>query len=205
MHDLLRRYALDHCPPEGDPEREAAWDRLVEHYLHTAYRGAVLQFPKRNPIVVPLQTPPPAVVPLTDADAASQWFEAELAALRSLVAATADTRPTAAWQLAWSLVGHYTKTGRYREMTAIQTVALLAAERLGHAEAQAYALDRRQWALCGRATSTTRRPTPSARSRSTGGSASNSMRRRRCAVWSASTPGAAITPRVWTRHSSRSH
>ena len=149
MHDLLRRYALDHCPPEGDPEREAAWDRLVEHYLHTAYRGAVLQFPKRNPIVVPLQTPPPAVVPLTDADAASQWFEAELAALRSLVAATADTRPTAAWQLAWSLVGHYTKTGRYREMTAIQTVALLAAERLGHAEAQAYALDRRQWALCG--------------------------------------------------------
>ncbi|WP_370371327.1 tetratricopeptide repeat protein [Catenulispora sp. GP43] len=149
MHDLLRRYALEHCPPEGDPEREAAQDRLLEHYLHTAYRGAVLQFPKRNPIVLPLQTAPPAIVPLADADAASQWFEAELASLRSLVLSAADTHPAAAWQLAWSLVGQYTKTGRYREMTAMQTVALLAAERLGHPEAQAYALDRRQWALCG--------------------------------------------------------
>lgn len=149
MHDLLRRYALDRCPPEGDAERSAASDRLLEHYLHTAYQAAVLQFPNRDPIVIPVRTAPPVVVPIADADAASRWFEAELRALRSLIPSVAATHPAIAWQLAWSLVGHYTKTGRYREMTAMQTVALHAAEQLGHPEAQAYALDRRQWARAG--------------------------------------------------------
>jgi tetratricopeptide (TPR) repeat protein len=149
LHDLLRLYALDRCPAEGDPERVAAEDRLLEHYVHTAYRAAMLQFPKRYAIPLPVETTPPALVPLADADAASQWLEAELGSLQDLTVSAVERHPTASWQLAWAQIGHQTKTGRYREMIVTQTAALQAAEHLGHLQAQAFSLDRRQWALCG--------------------------------------------------------
>ena len=145
IHDLLRRYAVEHAAGYSLPIRRATQARVVEHYLHTAHHAAFLQFPGRDPSLIPLGTARVAITPLADAAAAGRWFEAELSVICGLIASP-STSPTATWQLAWTLVGHLTKTSRVRELIETQTLALHAAEELGHIGAQAYALDRTSWA-----------------------------------------------------------
>jgi hypothetical protein len=44
-HDLLRAYAAELA---GAAERQAACHRVLDHYLHTAFAGAMLLDPQRN-------------------------------------------------------------------------------------------------------------------------------------------------------------
>lgn len=143
MHDLLRRYARERGLGDDPGQRAAARSRLLGHYLHNAHHAAMTQVPTRDPIPVPLESPPVALEPIPDAAAAADWFEAEFGALRELIGETAESEPVVAWQLAWSLVGHCMKTARFWELVSAQTVALRAAQHLADPAAVAYALHTR--------------------------------------------------------------
>lgn len=86
-HELLRAYGADLAHThDSQPERTAATGRLLDHYLHTAIRGAFLLHPARE--AVELAAPVPGVTPerLTNARQALAWFKAEQHVLTAAVA-----------------------------------------------------------------------------------------------------------------------
>lgn len=141
LHDLLRTYATDLAAThDAEDERQAATQRMVDHYLHTAYAAALVLDPHRDPS--PVGTIQSGVMPagLTNADQAVAWFTSEHAVLLAIIEQTARTgfdRRT--WQLAWALAGFLRRRGHWQDWAATQHTALAAAQRLGDRSAQAYA------------------------------------------------------------------
>ena len=131
MHDLLHAYAagLPAEPPSGAAgpadDRDAAWRRLLDHYLATAVTAANVLYPEeaaRHPRV----TRPGTLAPdLTDRDAARGWLDAERACL---VAVAARGGPRYSVPLAATLFRHLLG-GHYQEALAVH----------GHARADAHA------------------------------------------------------------------
>ncbi|MEY9930874.1 tetratricopeptide (TPR) repeat protein [Catenulispora sp. GP43] len=140
MHDLLRRYVLELCESLDAPTRTQASDRLLDYYIHTACSAAMVQYPSRDPLVLPLDAPPDVVDEFADARAAQRWFDEEFTALRALITQAVTSRPVGAWQLAWSVVGSCINAGRPRELVEVQSVALSAAQTLGDLSAQGFSL-----------------------------------------------------------------
>ncbi|MBB5866952.1 tetratricopeptide (TPR) repeat protein [Allocatelliglobosispora scoriae] len=135
FHDLLRGYAHQRAhEEESAPQLGAARQRLLDHYLHTGLRAALLYSPMRNPIIV--GEPAPGTTPelLADRVDALGWFTAEhhvlLAAVRD---AEADTHT---WQLAWTLTDYLDRNGHWTEQLAVQALALAATRRLRDRDAQ---------------------------------------------------------------------
>jgi tetratricopeptide (TPR) repeat protein len=144
LHDLLRQYARQLAETDSIDDLAAARRRLLDYYLHASHRAAMVQAPGRDPITVPVSSPPPpGLEPLPDAQAASEWFDAEFEALRELIDGCAGSEPVIAWQLAWSVVGHCMKTARSADLLALQTTALHAAEAAGNIPAMIYSLQAR--------------------------------------------------------------
>jgi hypothetical protein len=137
-HDLLRRYLLEQCESLDAPTRAQASDRLLDYYTHSACSAAMVQYPSRDPLLLPLDAPPDVVDKFADAQAAQRWFDEEFAVLRALITHTAANRPAGAWQLAWSMVGHCINAGRLRELVEVQSVALSTAQTLGELPAQGF-------------------------------------------------------------------
>jgi tetratricopeptide (TPR) repeat protein/transcriptional regulator with XRE-family HTH domain len=139
LHDLLRAYAEEQaCHGEGADDRREAIQRLLDHYVHTAYAADRLLDPLRESIV--LVEPRPGVTPerLTDNSHARAWFTAEHAVLLAALDHAAGTGfHTHAWQLAWCLVDFLDWQGHWHDYVATQRTALTAAERLGDPAAQA--------------------------------------------------------------------
>jgi DNA-binding SARP family transcriptional activator/Tfp pilus assembly protein PilF len=139
FHDLLRAYAAEQAQAgQDDQARQAATGRMLDHYLHTATRAALLLDPAREPIT--LAPPRPGVVPGQPADhrEALAWFEAEHQVLLAAVALAARSGFDAhAWQLPWAMTSFMQTRGRWQEWAAAQRTALAAATRLGDAGAQA--------------------------------------------------------------------
>ena len=132
LHDLVGAYAADLVHTvEPDAERDAAGARLVEHYLHTAHRAALLLAPGRDPITLTAPGPGTTVEPLTDQDRALSWFTAEYRVLQAfiarLAAAGSDIRT---WQLAWTLDTFQRRQGYVHDQVANRRTALAAAQRL---------------------------------------------------------------------------
>ncbi|MFI6544138.1 tetratricopeptide repeat protein [Streptomyces prunicolor] len=108
MHDLLRAYAarlaVAQDPPEG---REAALDRLFDHYLATAAAAMDRLHPAeahRRPAAPETSTPVPD---LSDADAARAWLDTERTCLTAMSAHTAaHGRPAHAIRLSLTLYRH---------------------------------------------------------------------------------------------------
>jgi DNA-binding SARP family transcriptional activator len=140
FHDLLRAYARElaetHDPAE---ERRAAVQRVLDHYLHTAYRADQLLRPSQYDVIA-LGSPSPLVITenLRDHHEALNWFTAEyhvlLAALRQ---AANDGFDVHTWQLAWALTSFFDRSGRWHEAAHFQRAALEAANGLGDPYAQA--------------------------------------------------------------------
>ncbi|MGI5183679.1 BTAD domain-containing putative transcriptional regulator [Dactylosporangium sp. CA-152071] len=132
FHDLVRAYAADLVHTvEPDAERGAAGARLVEHYLHTAHRAALLLAPGREPIVLTAPGPGTTVEPLADQDRALSWLTAEYRALQAFVARLAAAgADELTWQLAWTLDTFQRRQGHVHDLVANRRTALAAARRL---------------------------------------------------------------------------
>ncbi|MDI1463162.1 BTAD domain-containing putative transcriptional regulator [Catellatospora sp. KI3] len=137
-HDLLRAYAAELATTEPDDRRQAARQRLLDHYLHTAFAADRLLLAGRRPIEL---ASPGAGVPVRsfdDIEQAQAWLDAEHAVLVGAVAAAES------WgcdvhvrQLAWSLATYLQRRGHWRDWTATQEAAVRAARRLGDRAGQA--------------------------------------------------------------------
>ncbi|MFF4284209.1 BTAD domain-containing putative transcriptional regulator [Streptomyces sp. NPDC001633] len=136
MHDLLRAYASELAA--ADPASRSAFERLVDHYLHTAHAADRLLSPHGDPIAL---TPPlPGAAPVQPADhqAALAWFTAERAVLTSLVAQTHHAGlHVKTWQLAAVLPTFLARRGLWDELTATQYAGLEAATALADRSYQA--------------------------------------------------------------------
>ncbi len=132
LHDLLRAYAAEQRPAtEPGSERRSAQARLVDHYLHTAYMGALLLAPIGHPII--LDPAPLGVIPerLADRNRALAWFRTELAVLLAVAElAAACGLDKQAWQLPWTLRSFLDGQGLWQDWDAVNKIALAAAERL---------------------------------------------------------------------------
>ncbi|MFI9630473.1 tetratricopeptide repeat protein [Streptomyces sp. NPDC052042] len=115
----------------------AARRRLVDHYLHTAYRADRIIAPHRPKL--PLASAGAGCAPEEPAsrEAALEWLDAEhttLIAVRGL--ARDASRHLAVFQLANCLNGHYVRRGHTEEQLAQWADAVRAAHALGDPEAQ---------------------------------------------------------------------
>jgi tetratricopeptide (TPR) repeat protein/transcriptional regulator with XRE-family HTH domain len=140
FHDLLRAYATDRASAEDSADdREEAFQRVLDHYLHSAYAAANAFDPHRDPITLP--PPQPGVTPerFADAGAAFAWFTAELPTLTDAVHRSAAVGFDAhIWQLVWSMADFLHRRGHWYEWVTVQSAALDAARRVGDVRGQAY-------------------------------------------------------------------
>ncbi|GIF23637.1 DNA-binding SARP family transcriptional activator [Actinoplanes tereljensis] len=138
FHDLMRAYA------EGLAADPGAADRLLDHYLGTAFAAAMLLTPTRAAPIRPIE---PGGEPLADQAAAMRWFAAERAVLLALAARSGGDRP---WQLAWTLDTFLYRQGPWHDLVTVWQAAL-GTVRDEQARAYAYARLARAWTLLDRA------------------------------------------------------
>jgi tetratricopeptide (TPR) repeat protein len=138
-HDLLRAYA-SHLAlrTDSEPDRRAATDRVIDHYLHTAHAASLVLDP------VPAQTlPEPAAAGVTAERFTGyrrvlDWFTAEHAVLRCVLEhAAADGRHTVVGQLARAMAVFLDRQGHWHDGVAVWRTAIVSAARLGDHAAQA--------------------------------------------------------------------
>jgi tetratricopeptide (TPR) repeat protein len=139
FHDLLRAYAAEQAHYTGsDTDRREATGRVLDHYLHTAARAALLLNPHKGPVA--LAAPRPGATPgqPTDYAQAMAWLEAEHQVLLAAVTLAAGSGfDTHAWQLPWAMAPFLEARGYWQEWAAILRIALAAAIRLGDTAARA--------------------------------------------------------------------
>jgi DNA-binding SARP family transcriptional activator len=139
FHDLLRAYAAEQAHhTDSDTDRREATGRVLDHYLHTAARAALLLDPSKEPVA--LAAPWPGAVPgqPTDYRQALAWFEAEhQVLLTAVILAAGSGFDNHAWQLPWAMTPFLQIRGHWQEWALTQRTALAAATRLGDAAAQA--------------------------------------------------------------------
>ena len=131
MHDLTRLYAVAQVLDESS--REAALRRVVDFYLHTAFRGDQLLSPEREPVDLE-----PEVPEFSGEPAVLAWFEAEHACLLAAhEIAVARGWHTVVFQLAWTLNTFHYRRGFIHDELAIWQHGLAAAEQTGISRTQA--------------------------------------------------------------------
>ncbi|MGG7575664.1 BTAD domain-containing putative transcriptional regulator [Streptomyces sirii] len=138
MHDLLSAYAAELAA--ADPTSRSAFERLVDHYLHSAHAADRLLSPHGESIALTPALPGAAPVQPADHQAALAWFAAERAVLTSLVTQTRHTElHIRTWQLAAVLPTFLARRGLWDELTATQYAGLEAATALADRSYQARA------------------------------------------------------------------
>jgi tetratricopeptide (TPR) repeat protein/transcriptional regulator with XRE-family HTH domain len=138
-HDLLRAYAADLARAhDNQDERNAAIGRVLDHYLHTAHRAAMLVNPALEPVAIAPQRPGVAPEQPAGYQQALAWFEAEHHVLLAAVTLAAESGFDAhAWQIPWTMTAFLAIRGHYLESATTQRTALAAAVRLGDTTGQA--------------------------------------------------------------------
>ncbi|MFI1584743.1 AfsR/SARP family transcriptional regulator [Embleya sp. NPDC020630] len=133
-HDLLRAYAVELAEAhEPAAERTAARRRILDHYLHTAYRATQMTDPHRDSVTLTREQLEPGSVPehLIDRDHAVDWVATEHQVLLASVRLAADTGFEAhAWRLAWCLANFLELRGHWQQQLTMQMSVLEAAQRL---------------------------------------------------------------------------
>jgi tetratricopeptide (TPR) repeat protein/transcriptional regulator with XRE-family HTH domain len=145
LHDLLRAYAGE-VAVSGEPEadRQAAVRRLLDHYLQSVHRGAIVLDPARDAIELIAPVADVTVDDLGSAGAATEWCTAEYPVLTAAVRLAVDAGlERHAWQLVWSIARFVERHRDFRDVVALHRVALQAAQRLGDLAAQGYSHLRR--------------------------------------------------------------
>jgi DNA-binding SARP family transcriptional activator len=144
FHDLLRSYAAELAHAHDSPgARHAAVGRLLDHYLHTAHRAAMLTEPYYDPLALAPAEPGAVGHQLTSAADALGWFDAEHGALLAAVQLAADAGFGArAWQLVWSLSEFLLRGGLWHEQARMCEAGLEAARAAADITGQAHCLHR---------------------------------------------------------------
>jgi tetratricopeptide (TPR) repeat protein/transcriptional regulator with XRE-family HTH domain len=141
FHDLLRAFACEQASVrDGDGERWAAGQRLLDHYLHTCLETARVLDPTRDPI--PLGAPAPGVQP-EQAGSYQQswsWLDAEYRVLLAVADLAVTARPGKhGWQIPWLMQTFLFRRGHWQDFVTLQRRAVDVAVRLADVEGQAYA------------------------------------------------------------------
>jgi DNA-binding SARP family transcriptional activator len=132
LPELPRAWAAEQARAVEEPARlRAAARRMLDHYLHTAHRGALALNSAHDPVT--LARPAPGTRPerLTGQASALAWFAAEREVLLAAVEqAAAEGYDSHAWQLPWALADYLERRGCWRDWTQTQQTALAAARRI---------------------------------------------------------------------------
>jgi DNA-binding SARP family transcriptional activator/tetratricopeptide (TPR) repeat protein len=141
LHDLLRVYAAEEALAlEDAAERRCAMHRLLDHYLISAYRAALLLDPHRETLDLPAARH--GVIPerIADHDEALAWCESEYAVLMGAITAADNHQfDRHAWQLYWCLRSYFTVRVRPHQWRSAAIIALSAAGRASDGFGQAQA------------------------------------------------------------------
>ena len=143
FHDLLHAYAVELAAGVDPPQSRAmARERVLDHYLHTAFAAARLLDPYRDPIVLEAPVTGAHLVKIGDRHEAMAWFDIEhqvmLAAIRETSKRAVAARHT--WQLAWTLRAFLQRRGHLVAWLDTQTAALAASRILSDGTGQIRAL-----------------------------------------------------------------
>lgn len=141
-HDLLHAYASEQAIAcEDRHQQEAALQRLLDHYLHTAHAADLLLHPLRSHrlTLTAVRTGVTVEEP-ADLEQALAWFTAERSALVAVIKlAAGNDSLTGAAQLARTMSTFLERQGHWDELAETQRTALGAAGRLADRSAQALA------------------------------------------------------------------
>jgi tetratricopeptide (TPR) repeat protein len=141
-HDLLRMYAAEQSLRTDPPaEQQTALSRLLDHYVHTAGRAALLLTPSREPIH--LDAPLAGVVPerLSDREQAVAWLRTEQATLVAAVELAARIEAhEQVWRLAWALRVYLDFQGHWSTLVDVLRTAAESARRCDDRSGLAYAV-----------------------------------------------------------------
>jgi DNA-binding SARP family transcriptional activator/Tfp pilus assembly protein PilF len=139
LHDLMRAHARALATSDPEADRDAALDRLLHYYAHTAQSASVpiARYPRPAP-----HGPAPAYAPdVTDPEAARAWLRGEL---DNLEAAQAYARAAALHEHTLALAAGLAETlridGHFTRALDLHQAAAETAERHGHPVAHADAL-----------------------------------------------------------------
>jgi tetratricopeptide (TPR) repeat protein len=140
-HDLLRLYGAELVQEEeGEAEQRAALHRLLDHYLHTAYRARQCLSRTWDTFEQPDLVAGAQPYEPVSLETAMAWFTVEYPAL--LVAinwADAGGFSRHVWQIPWSILLFQLHRFHRGDVRAIQKMALDAARRLDDQIGMAYA------------------------------------------------------------------
>jgi DNA-binding SARP family transcriptional activator len=139
LHDLLHAYAADQARhTDSDDDRREAIGQVLDHYLHTAARAAILLLPSKEQITLAPPRPGTVAGQPADRQRALVWFEAEHQVLLTAVSLAAGTGfDSHAWQLPWAMNDFLHIRGHWQERAATARSALAAATHLADTGAQA--------------------------------------------------------------------
>jgi tetratricopeptide (TPR) repeat protein len=139
-HGLLRAYAAELLErDESAAARQAATQRVLDHYLHTAHY-ATLGVSRYAQPIQPAAAQPGVVLADIESVDALVWFDTELPALLAAVERAEQAGfDVHAWQLSWCLMSFFDRRGRWQDLAETQRVALRAARRLDDRFARAWA------------------------------------------------------------------
>ncbi|MFD8545325.1 ATP-binding protein [Streptomyces sp. NPDC059649] len=138
LHGLVHDYARERAQEDlTAAAREAAVDRLVDHYLATADRADRVLSPHRYRLQDEHGLPPGTALEVSSRADALSWLSAELDNLVGVCRAAArSSAPARSWLLADALRGYFFLAKTWAPWQATHQVALTAAERAGARRAQ---------------------------------------------------------------------
>lgn len=139
FHDLVRSYAAETAVLDSDvEERQDAADRLLDFYLHNAFRAERCLYPHRDPIALQRASASIRLLDFPEHAAATDWFLSEHANLLDALRHAAEIgRDVHVWQLAWCMSTYLDRQMQWRDYADTQNAAVDAAHRLGDCAVQA--------------------------------------------------------------------
>jgi tetratricopeptide (TPR) repeat protein/transcriptional regulator with XRE-family HTH domain len=142
LHDLLREHARALAAADDPAARDAATERLLDYYLHTAL-AAGQQIPAFYPGVgsLPPACPPEYAPSMSTPGQAAAWLEAERANLQAAAdQAAASGRPGHAMLIPAAMAGFLHFGGHWDQAVVMHQTAVAAARQVGDRVSQARAL-----------------------------------------------------------------
>jgi tetratricopeptide (TPR) repeat protein/transcriptional regulator with XRE-family HTH domain len=142
LHDLIREHARLLAATDPPTENDAALDRLLDYYLHTA-RAAGELIPRRNPAVPSAAAgAPPAQAPgLATREDAMAWLDAERLNLHAVTThAAIYGKPVCATAIPAAIHAYLRNSGYWHQALTLHHAAVETARRAGDQLAEACAL-----------------------------------------------------------------